>query len=130
MAASLWLARRFVGPVGRWAAVALALAPLLFTGKAILLGRLYGPADLYYSQEPWQRVAAQQGIDRIANPILSDLAFANLPWRAAVREALTHGRFPFWNRFVLGGTPLLAAAQAAIFHPSTWVGILLPVPLS
>ena len=130
MAASLWLTRRFVGPVGRWAALALALGPLLFTGKAILLGRLYGPADLYYSQEPWRRVAAQQGIDRIANPILSDLAFANLPWRAAVREALTHGRFPFWNRFVLGGTPLLAAAQAAIFHPSTWLGILLPVPLS
>jgi hypothetical protein len=130
VAAALWLARRLVGPVGRWAALALALGPLLFTGKAILLGRLYGPADLYYSQEPWRRVAAQQGIDRIANPILSDLAFANLPWRAAVREALTHGRFPFWNRFVLGGTPLLAATQAAIFHPSTWFGILLPVPLS
>ena len=130
MAAAIWLVRRFVGPIGRWAALALALGPLLFTGKAILLGQLYGPADLYYSQEPWQRVATQRGIDQIANPILSDLAFANLPWRAAVREALAHGRFPFWNRFVLGGTPLLAAAQAAIFHPSTWFGILLPVPLS
>ena len=130
MATALWLARRFAGPVGRWAALLLVLGPLLFTGKAILLGRLYGPADLYYSQEPWRRVATQQGIGRIANPILSDLAFANLPWRAAVREALTHGRLPFWNRFVLGGTPLLAAAQAAIFHPSTWIGIFLPVPLS
>jgi hypothetical protein len=130
VAASLWLAQRFVGPIGRTAAILLAAGPLLFTGKAILLGRLYGPADLYYSQEPWRRVAAQQGIDRFANPILSDLAFANLPWRVAVREALAHGRLPFWNRFVLGGTPLLAAAQAAIFHPSTWFGILLPVPLS
>jgi hypothetical protein len=130
VAASLWLARRFVGPMGRWAALLLALGPLLFTGKAILLGRLYGPADLYFTQEPWTRVAAEQGIHRIANPILSDLAFANLPWRAAVREAVTHGRFPFWNRFVLGGTPLLAAAQAAIFHPSTWLGLFLPLPLS
>ncbi len=80
--------------------------------------------------EPWSRMAARSGVARIANPILSDLAFANLPWRAAVREAIANGRFPFWNRFVLGGTPLLAAAQAAIFHPSTWLGIFLPVPLS
>jgi hypothetical protein len=127
---SLWLARRFVGPIGRRAAAALALGPLLFTGKAMLMGRLYGPSDLFYAGEPWSRMAAAQGVDRIHNPILSDLAFANLPWRAAVREALANGRFPFWNRFVLGGTPLLAAAQAAVFHPSTWVGIFLPVPLS
>lgn len=134
----MWLARRFVGGLGRRAAVVLVLAPLLFTGKAMLLGRLYGPSDLYFGGEPWSRIAAQSGVPtaapggvaKIANPILSDLAFANLPWRAAVREAVGHGRFPFWNRFVLGGTPLLAAAQAAIFHPSTWLAIFLPLPLS
>ena len=64
------------------------------------------------------------------NPILSDLAFANLPWRAAVRESLAHGRLPLWNRFVLAGSPLLGTAQAGVFHPSTWLGIWLPVPLS
>jgi hypothetical protein len=96
----------------------------------MLLGRLYGPADLYFSTTPWNAVAAQHGIVHPANPILSDLAFANLPWRAAVRESLVNGRLPFWNRFVLCGTPLLAAAQAGIFHPSTWAGILLPVALS
>ncbi|HKD10911.1 MAG TPA: hypothetical protein VKE50_02505, partial [Thermoanaerobaculia bacterium] len=110
--------------------MALALGPLLLTGKAMLVARLYGPSDLFYAGEPWLRIAAAQGVDRIHNPILSDLAFANLPWRAAVREAFANGRFPFWNRFVLGGTPLLATAQAAIFHPSTWIGIFLPVPLS
>ena len=64
------------------------------------------------------------------NPILSDLAFANLPWRAAVRESLAHGRLPLWNRFVLAGNPLLGTAQAGILHPSTWLGVWLPVPLS
>ena len=64
------------------------------------------------------------------NPILSDLAFANLPWRAAVRESLAHGRLPLWNRFVLAGSPLLGTAQAGVLHPSTWLGIWLPVPLS
>jgi hypothetical protein len=128
--ATLSLARRFAASIPRRAGVFLALAPLVFTGKAMVLGRIYGPADLYYGHEPWKRVAAEQGVRGAANPILSDLAFANLPWRAAVREALVNGRLPFWNRFVLAGNPLLGTAQAAVFHPSTWIGIFLPVALS
>jgi hypothetical protein len=129
-AAALWLARRHAGPFPTLAGILLALAPLVLCGKAMLLGEIYGPADLYYGHDPWKNVAAEHGVAKIANPILSDLAFANLPWRAAVRESLLHGRFPFWNRFVLAGNPLLGATQAAIFHPSTWAGIFLPVPLS
>ena len=110
--------------------VLLVLLPLVFTGKAFLRGDLYGPADLYYQHEPWKAVAAENGVDRIHNPILSDLAFANLPWRAAVREAFVNGRLPLWNRFVLGGNPLLGTAQAAVFHPSTWLGLYLPLALS
>jgi hypothetical protein len=108
----------------------LALLPLAFTGRAFLRGDLYGPSDLYYSHEPWRRVAAESGIHGVANPILSDLAFANIPWRAAVREALVNGRLPLWNRFVLAGNPLLATAQASVFHPSTWLGIFLPLAQS
>jgi hypothetical protein len=129
-AATLWLARRFAGPLSSRAGLFLAVAPLAFTGAAMLRGGIYGPADLYYAQDPWKRVAAEHGIARIANPILSDLAFANLPWRAAVREAFVNGRFPLWNRFVLGGNPLLGVAQAGVFHPSTWLAIILPVALS
>ena len=95
----------------------------------MVLGRLYGPANLYAGWPPWTELAAERARDGV-NPILSDLAFANLPWRAAVRDAVANGRMPLWNRFVLGGTPLLGAAQAAVFHPSTWAGILLPLPLS
>ena len=130
VAAALWLARRHAGPFPALAGILLALAPLVFCGKAMLLGEVYGPADLYYGHDPWKNVAAENGVRRMANPILSDLAFANLPWRAAVRESLVHGRHPFWNRFVLAGNPLLGAAQAAIFHPSTWLGIFLPLALS
>ena len=129
-AATLWLARRFAGPLTTRAGLFLALAPLVFTGTAMFRGGIYGPADLYYGHDPWKRVAAEHGVTGIANPILSDLAFANLPWRAAVREALVNGRFPFWNRFVLGGNPLLGVAQAGVFHPSTWLAIILPVALS
>ena len=110
--------------------VLLALLPLAFTGKAFLRGDLYGPADLYYGHDPWRRVAAENGIRGVANPILSDLAFANIPWRAAVREALVNGRLPLWNRFVLAGNPLLATAQASVFHPATWLGIFLTLAQS
>ena len=68
----------------------LALLPLVLTGRAVLRGELYGPSDLYATADPWKsrppRGAGRLGRPR--NPILSDLAFANLPWRAAVREAV------------------------------------------
>ncbi len=92
----------------------------------MLLGELYGPSDLYFAADPWKTLSPRVP----QNPILSDLAFANLPWRAAVRESLAHGRLPLWNRFVLAGGPLLGTAQAGVLHPSTWMGIWLPLPLS
>ena len=126
VALTVALARRWIGDVPRRLALALALLPLVFTGKAMLLGELYGPADLYRADEPWRRVPGPEPV----NPILSDLAFANLPWRAAVRDALSNGRPPLWNRFVLAGSPLLGTGQAAVLHPATWLGIALPVALS
>ena len=96
----------------------------------MVTGGIYGPSDLYYLHDPWKEVAAEQGIHGVQNGILSDLAFANLPWRAAVRDALANGRLPLWNRFVLAGNPLLGTASAAVFHPSTWLGLFLPVAAS
>jgi len=129
-ALAVGLARRFVSAVPSRVALLLALLPLLFTGEALLRGRLYGPADLYATADPWHAIAAREGAPPPVNPILSDLAFANLPWRAAVREAVANGRLPLWNRFVLAGNPLLGTAQAGVLHPATWLGLWLPVPLS
>lgn len=96
----------------------------------MLLGRIYGPTDLYATADPWRALPSAVAIGAPRNPILSDLAFANLPWRAAVREAAVNGRAPLWNRFVLGGTPLLASAQPGVFHPSTFLSLALPLALS
>jgi hypothetical protein len=127
---AVWLARRCAERLSVRVGILLALLPLAFTGKAMLLGRIYGPSDLYFAAEPWQHLPLAGEVGPPRNPVLSDLAFANLPWRAAVREAVGNGRLPFWNRFVLGGTPLLGAAQAGIFHPSTWLGLWMPLALS
>ena len=129
-ALAVWLARRFVASVPARTGLLIALLPLVFTGEAMLLGKLYGPADLYATADPWKSLRPAEGSGAPRNPILSDLAFANLPWRAAVRESLAEGRLPLWNRFVLAGNPLLGTAQAGVLHPATWLAVWLPVPLS
>ena len=129
-AGALWLARRYGRGLSGRAAVLLAVLPLVFTGRAMLTGGLYGPADLYFGAAPWKNLPEAAAFSPPRNAILSDLAFANLPWRAAVRDAVLNGRAPLWNRFVLGGSPLLGAAQAAVLHPSTWLGLWLPLALS
>ena len=101
-AAALWLARRYAGPIPAWSGLVLALLPLLFVGRAMRSGGVYGPSDLYFQSDPWKRLPISREVGPARNPILSDLALANLPWRAAVREAVVNGRAPLWNRFVLG----------------------------
>ena len=129
-AATLFLARRRAAPFSWKMGLLLAVLPLAFTGKAMWTASLYGPADLYYAHDPWKRIAAAQGIEGIANPILSDVSFQGFPWRAALFEAVRAGRMPLWNRFLLAGNPLLGSAQAGVFHPSTWLSLPLPLALS
>jgi hypothetical protein len=127
-AAVLWLAHRFVRPFPRGVALFLALAPCLLTGKALLTAGLYAPIDIVYDGEPFAAHRAEVGIGKTQTPLLSDVAYQGLPWRKAVRDAVKNGHWPLWNRFVLAGTPLLAAQLSSIFHPGTWIGFLLPLP--
>jgi hypothetical protein len=124
----LLLARRFVAPLSRRAMFALAAAPLLLTGKAMLTGGVYGPIDILYDGYPFgsHRQELQVGPDR--TPLLGDVVYQQIPWRAAVRRALADGRVPLWNSDVLAGEPLLAVQQAAVLHPGTLIGMLLPFP--
>lgn len=92
--ALLWLALRFVSPFSRYAALALLLLPLCFTGRTIFTGRVYGPIDLPYQMH---------------NAALSDVAWQMIPWRAAVRDAFAHHEWPLWDRFTLGSLVILAA---------------------
>ncbi len=123
----LWLANRFVLPIRRRVAVLLALAPLLFTGKALLTGGVYAPIDIVYRSEPFSSLpqAAQLGLPR--TPLLSDVVYSMIPWQQALRAAVRQGRLPLWNPAVMAGEPLLAVQQAAPLHPGTWIGFLLPL---
>jgi hypothetical protein len=122
-----WAAHRWVLPLGRPMALVIALLPLLFTGRALTTGRIFAPIDVLFNGEPFLPLKAEHGIPAHARtPLLSDVSSSMIPWHQAVRESITSGRLPLWNRFVLSGEPLLAVQQHAALHPGTWFALLLP----
>jgi hypothetical protein len=127
-AVAIWLARRFVLPIPGRVALFLALAPFLLTGRALTTARLYAPTDILYQSPPYVWRAPDFGIGDAQTPSLGDVAYQSIAWKKATREAIKSGRLPLWNRFLLAGEPLLAVQQAAILHPATWLGCLLPLP--
>jgi hypothetical protein len=126
-AAAILIAHRYVSPIRFRVGLALALAPFLLTGKALVTAGVHGPIDIAYQAPPLSALADQMGTRVSKTPILSDVTAQMIPWRKAVREAVKNGRLPLWNRFVLAGEPLLAVQQPAAFHPATWIGFLLPL---
>lgn len=45
--------------------------------------------------------------------------------RIVVAEAFREGRLPVWDPTVMGGFPLMAGMQAAVFYPPTWLCLIL-----
>ena len=125
--ALLWLASRFLRPVTRGAALTLILLPMVFTGRALLTGQIYGPIDLPYMAEPLRALATSHGITTIHNGALSDIYLQMMPWRKAVRYALEHHQWPLLNPFMMSGDILAAAAQPAFLHPFNLLSLLLPL---
>jgi hypothetical protein len=123
----LRIAHRTLMPLSRAAAIALLLLPMCITGKALLTGGVFGPVDLPYFTEPLREMRVPLGVAKPHNGMLSDLYAQMIPWRKAVQFAISHGEWPLWNRFILSGTQLAAAAQPAAYSPFTLIACLLPV---
>jgi hypothetical protein len=123
----LWIAHRALMPLSRVAVVVLVLLPMCITGKALLTGGVFGPVDLPYFTEPLRDMRVVLGVPKPHNGLLSDLYAQMIPWRKAVQFAISHGRWPLWNPFILSGTQLAAAAQPAAYSPFTLMACLLPV---
>ena len=121
--------RRFLQPVSLAASLVIAAMPLVFTGHAMLTGRIYAPADLPYRSEPLNGYARELGI-REHNGWLTDLSTQMIPWRAAVRNAIAQGEWPLLNPYILGGDPLAASAQPAAYDPVNLLSLLIPLGAS
>lgn len=120
------LAHRVMTPVGRAAAIVLLLLPLVFTGRALLTGRVYAPVELTYASQPLWSMRDELHVPEPHNRMLSDIAFQMIPWREALRRAVAAGEWPLLNRFEACGDPLAGAGQPAPFSPFTWLALLLP----
>jgi hypothetical protein len=127
-AALLWLSHRYVLPLRRRIGLYLAAAPLLFTGPALFTGAVYGPIDILYNGYPFGSLREKLAVAHDRTPLLGDVVYQQIPWRAAVRESIAEGRWPLWNPHTLAGEPLAGVAQPAVLHPGTLIGLLLPLP--
>ena len=129
-AALLGIAHACVTRLTRGTAIVLLLLPLVFTGRALLTGRVYAPVELAYTTEPLSAYRAEVGAPEPQNRMLSDITFQMIPWRQALRQSIAHGEWPLWNRFEGCGDVLAGAAQSAPFSPFTLLALLLPVAAS
>jgi hypothetical protein len=126
----LGIVHTYVTRLTRWAALALLLIPLVFTGRALLTGRVYAPVELAYMTEPLNAYRTEVGAPLPQNGMLSDIAYQIIPWRQALRESLATHEWPLWDRFEGCGDVLAGSAQAAPFSPFTLIALLLPVAAS
>src|ERR1700682_1568389 len=81
----------------KFAALSVALAPVLYFLPAILKGKVLCPDD--------------------------GLIF-NTPLRVAAAQIVRSGNLPLWNPYIFSGMPLLAAAQVGLLFPPNWFYLL------
>ncbi len=127
-AASIATVHRFLLPVSREAAVALAALPLVVTGPALLAGNVLAPVDLLFATDPFAAVAAEHGVSEVRSGPLTDVNGQSLPWLAAVEHAWRHGQWPLYNPFILCGQPLAGTAQPAPYEPIRLLSLGLSPP--
>ncbi len=109
-----WLARRRAGPY-----LLIIIAVCLFFWKVFIKGLIPFPGDfvvgIYY---PWldYKWGYSTGVP-VKNPIIADVPSFIYPMQTYAMELMKNGQWPLWNRFILGGAPLLANFQSAPFTP-------------
>lgn len=106
----------------------LVLLVAVFPGF-FLRGELIVPGDLLFQTPPWDRYAPP-GWERPHNRLMSDVVTAFMPYYAVTRQALDAGEWPLWNPLELGGMPLLANCQSAVFYPPRLLHAFLDIYLA
>jgi len=98
----------------------------LFLAPYLLLGRVMVPLELLAVFQPWARHPEVLG--RVPSPLnpLLDALQQYYPRREYFTGALREGWLPFWNPYVYGGSPFLAAQQGGVLYPPAWLLALFP----
>lgn len=104
-----------------WPWLLLLLVPLIPLWRAVVLGEAIGPFDQIHQMAPWNGHKTVGPWDVLQ----ADSVLQFYGWRDLVFEAWGKGNLPFWNPYVLAGTPLMANSQsAALYPPHVLLGML------
>ncbi len=93
-----------------------------------LMGEVPFPSNLLVSYyQPW---ASYPDPEYPNGPPNKPMGFDNLrihyPLKTLAVDELKKGHLPLWNPYAFSGNPLLASYQSAIFHPLSWLFLILP----
>ncbi len=108
--------------------VVIALAATMIVHAPMLIGRIPFPADLVLGFPPYAKVAPP-GPPPLHGDI-GDLVMSFYPYRTLLARAAREGTLPFWNPYMMSGSPFVASAQSAVFYPPNWLYCVLPVTLA
>jgi hypothetical protein len=75
-------------------------------------------------------IAVVAGANGVLLTGAGDGVLFNYPMRIVAGRMLASGVLPVWNPYVFGGIPLLAAVQAAVLYPATWLFAVLSPPVA
>ena len=124
-AAFLVAAVRWWRPEVPWrAGVAYGALVAAFFAVPLFTGALQLPTDLAYRWLPWRDTLERR--PAVANPLLVDVLFEQLPFHAQVRARLLALEAPLWSHEMGAGQPLLANAQSSPFAPLHLMALPLP----
>jgi hypothetical protein len=110
----------------RTAAGFFALLVFVYLWPVLVGGKVLSPIALLYEFPPWTQYRPA-GLSGYTNTLLSDLPFADYPWRFFARELLREGTLPLWNPHVFAGIPFFDNPQTGIFSPFSLPLWILPL---
>jgi hypothetical protein len=95
----------------------LAAGLLWLFWEVFALGYVQVPADILF-EDPVMREAAPPGFVRPQNGLLADHVYQFYVMHFMAAHIMQgDGQIPLWDPYILGGTPLVANAQSALFYP-------------
>jgi hypothetical protein len=96
------------------AALCFALLIFVYLWPALLGLKILSPISMLYEVPPWQHLRPPD-LSGYQNGLLSDVPFADYPWRFFARELIREGTLPAWNPHVFAGIPFFNNPQTGIF---------------
>jgi len=108
-------------------ALAFFLLPLLLFGPVTLGSRTLLPADNLFDGEPWASFAADLGVGRPHNALLSDLILENYVWKQFIVQSLKARSIPLWDPHIFAGHPFLANGQHSALYPFSLIFYVMPL---